>query len=110
MKARPLPTIDQGTVDPESVTGERPTRHALTVATQFNKALFDSDVSGFEACFFPKQAYWKDNLALTCHLRTFTTPSVITTSFLELEMLRRIPDGIQIDGEARFVPFNPTLV
>lgn len=63
-----------------------------------------------EACFYADQAFWKDQLALTYHLRTFKTPGVIAASLLETEKPRSISKGIAVDGVALFLPATPVLV
>jgi hypothetical protein len=63
-----------------------------------------------ESCFYADQAFWKDQLALTYHLRTFKTPGVISASLLETKKLRSLSKGIAVDGAALFLPATPGLV
>ena len=72
----PLPVVAPGTVDPAALTGDILTKHALDVLATFNSALAANDSEALQNCFFAGQAYWKDALALTWHLRTFTSPDV----------------------------------
>lgn len=110
MDQQPLPTLAPGLIDQESMVGEEPTKQAKTVLDQFNAAVASNDVQALKDCFYPDQAYWKDSLALTYHLRTFNGPDVIASSFLETEGLRGIPKGLEIDGGAIFMPATPVLV
>ena len=110
MAHQPLPTIPPGTIDPGSITGDEPAKLARTVLRRLSAALADDDAIAVESCFFASQAYWKDQLALTYHLRTFTGPSAITASLLETKNLREIEGEIAVDGGVIFLPAAPTLV
>lgn len=110
MAQQPLPVIAPGTVDAASLADDEPTKQALAVLEAFNAALAADDDEALESCFFADQSYWRDQLALTYHLRTFTTPSVIAASLLETKTLRGLTKGLEIDGEARFIPASPCLV
>ncbi|KNG89349.1 monooxygenase [Aspergillus nomiae NRRL 13137] len=103
MAHQPLPTIPPGTIDPGSITGDEPVKLARTVLRRLSAALADDDAIAVESCFFASQAYWKDQLALTYHLRTFSGPSTITTSLLETKNLREIEGEIAVDGGAQFI-------
>ncbi|KAL1630648.1 hypothetical protein SLS54_000519 [Diplodia seriata] len=89
--------------------GEEPTRQALAVLEPFNNALLANDAEGLKECFYADQAYWKDQLALTYHLRTFTGSDTIVASLLETKALRQITAGIKLET-AQFIPATPTLV
>ncbi|KAF7553047.1 hypothetical protein G7Z17_g3903 [Cylindrodendrum hubeiense] len=106
---KPIPTIAPGTVDIASMVGEEPTKQAITVLNAFNSALASGDSAALEDCFLASQAYWKDQLALTYHMRTFYTPSVIAAGFLETRALRGIPGELKLEGAAQFLPATPTL-
>lgn len=109
MVQNPVPIIDSRTVDPASLAGEGTTKQALAVLSKLNASLAANDAKALETCFFPSQAYWKDVLALTYHLRTFTTPDVIAAALLETKKLRGITGDIKLEA-ARFIPATPTLV
>ncbi|KAE8140871.1 hypothetical protein BDV38DRAFT_10853 [Aspergillus pseudotamarii] len=109
MAQQPIPTIPAGTIDPDSMAGDEPVKQARAVLDRLTAALADGDPIALESCFFPGQAYWKDQLALTYHLRTFSGPSVIAASLLETKSLREAEGGIAIDGGAVFLPATPTL-
>ncbi|GAB1319243.1 Flavoprotein involved in K+ transport [Madurella fahalii] len=109
MAKLPLPVIPEGTVDPASMAGHEPTKQALAILDKLNAALAANDVELLESCFFASQAYWRDALALTYHLRTFTTPGVIATCLLETKALRRLVGEIKLQGTAQFIPAAPVL-
>ncbi|KOC15292.1 putative monooxygenase [Aspergillus flavus AF70] len=109
MGQRPLPTIPAGTIDPASMAGDEPVKQARAVLDRLSAALAVDDAIALESCFFASQAYWKDQLALTYHLRTFSGPSVIAAGLLETKNLREIAGGVAVDGGAVFLPATPTL-
>ncbi|KAJ5779330.1 hypothetical protein N7457_007050 [Penicillium paradoxum] len=105
----PLPQLAPGLVDPTSMTGDEPNKQARTALNNLNAAIAHNDVEALANCFLEHQAYWKDQLALTYHLRTFKTCGVIASSLLETNKLRTIKGNIEIDGEAIFSPATPVL-
>ncbi|KAK0625029.1 hypothetical protein B0T17DRAFT_654842 [Bombardia bombarda] len=109
MAEYPLPVITPGTIDPALMIGNEPTKQARIVLDAFNAAVAVNDAQALENCFFSTQAYWRDQLALTYHLRTFTTPASIAASFLETKRLRAVKDGMELDAEAHFIPVTPVL-
>lgn len=106
----PLPVIPPGTVDPASMAGDEPTKQALAVLKTFNAALAADHADALESCFFAEQAYWKDHLALTYHMRTFYSPGIIASALLETKKLRDIAGEIKLEGAANFIPATPVLV
>ncbi|KAJ5239230.1 hypothetical protein N7468_003849 [Penicillium chermesinum] len=110
MAQHPLPTLVPMLIDPELMKGDEPTRQATAVLEQFNAAVASGDVEALKSCFYADQAYWKDSLALTYHLRTFLGPNVIAAAFLQTKVLRGLPQGLQVDGGAVFLPATPVLV
>jgi len=110
MDELPLPALTPGLFDPESMTGDAVTKQANIVLSRFNAALADNDALALENCFYADQAFWKDQLALTYHLRTFKSPGMIAASLLETEKLRSISKGIAVDGAALLLPVTPDLV
>lgn len=107
---QPLPIIAPGTVDSASMVGDEATEKALAVVDALNAALVAEDAKSLESLFFPGVVYWKDTLALTYHLRTFSGAAVVAASILETRKLRGIERGIQLEGPAQFVPASPVLV
>ena len=110
MDEQPIPSIAPGTLDPDSMAGDEPTKQARSVLNRLSAALAAGNAEMLESCFFPSQAYWKDQLALTYHLRTFSTPRIIAASLLETKALREATGEIAVDGEAQFIPATQTLV
>jgi hypothetical protein len=109
MDELPLPTLAPGLVDPELMAGDAATKQANIVLSRFNAALASNDATELESCFYADQAFWKDQLALTYHLRTFQSPSIIAESLLKTEKLRGVSKGIAVDGAALFLPATPVL-
>ncbi|KAJ6119744.1 hypothetical protein N7523_004024 [Penicillium sp. IBT 18751x] len=109
MDESPLPTLAPGLVDPELMAGDAATKQANVVLSRLNAALANNDADALESCFYADQAFWKDQLALTYHLRTFKDPAVITESLLETTKLRNVSKGIAVDGAALFLPATPVL-
>ncbi|KAJ9295985.1 hypothetical protein DTO271G3_5560 [Paecilomyces variotii] len=100
MAKQPLPVIPPDTAHHALMSDEGSTKQALVALKKFNAAVVKSDAKALTDCFFPSQAYWKDVLALTYHLRTFTTVEAIVPAFLETKDLRGI------DGEIKLVEAN----
>ncbi|KAE8371863.1 hypothetical protein BDV26DRAFT_275270 [Aspergillus bertholletiae] len=109
MAQQPLPTIPPGAINPASMAGDEPAKQARTILDRLGTALADDDAIALESCFFASQAYWKDQLAFTYHLRTFSGSQAIVASLLETNRLRQIVSDIRIDGGAIFLPATPTL-
>lgn len=107
---QPLPVITPGTVDVDAMAGDEPIKQATAVLSAFNAALAADNAAALEECFFPSQAYWKDQLALTHHMRIFYTPSAIAASFLDTKSLRGISGEPKLQGPVGFLPATPTLI
>ncbi|RSL62706.1 hypothetical protein CEP53_004686 [Fusarium sp. AF-6] len=108
MNQQPAPVLDQETVALVSLPDESATEQALTVLTAFKAALAVEDSNTLQSLFFAEQAYWKDILALTYHLRTFFTPEVIVANFLQTKKLRGVTTEWKLEG-ATFIPATPAL-
>ncbi|PYI09585.1 monooxygenase [Aspergillus sclerotiicarbonarius CBS 121057] len=109
MHQHPLPTLTPGLIDPSSMAGDEATTQARAILTRLNTALATDDAKTLQSCFYADQAYWKDQLALTWHLRTFSSPGTIAASLLETAKLRKVSGEIEIDGAAMFLPATPVL-
>lgn len=109
MAQDPLPLLAHGMIDPGSMAGDEPIKQAQVVLDNLNSALARNDAEALKDCFWKDQAYWKDQLALTYHLRTFKTPDIIAASLLVTNKLRAIRGDITVDGGAIFVPATPVL-
>ncbi|KAK8040052.1 hypothetical protein PG993_008463 [Apiospora rasikravindrae] len=110
MKENPLPIVapDICAQDPiaDDATATEKARHALGC---LNEAVKAKDAGKLEQCFFLQQAYWRDQIALTWHLRTFSSRKTIAAGLLETTVLRGlVGDGFTIEGQAHFIPtLNP---
>lgn len=109
MAKHPLPSIAPVIADLNVMTTEETTRQAEAVLDSLNSALQAESSSEVKGCFFSEQAYWKDCLAFTYHLRTFIGRDVAVASLRETAKLRGLPDGFKLE-KARFMPVTPTLV
>uniref|UniRef100_A0A0D2Y376 FAD/NAD(P)-binding domain-containing protein n=1 Tax=Fusarium oxysporum (strain Fo5176) TaxID=660025 RepID=A0A0D2Y376_FUSOF len=85
---RPIPVLPLKIVEKISFEDVDPSGQATAVVKTFHDALRESDIQALQDCFFADQAYWKDALAFTYHLRTFYTPSVISANLLETNRAR----------------------
>ncbi|CAD0083617.1 unnamed protein product [Aureobasidium vineae] len=109
MKQYALPVLAPRSTNIDFEDGLEVTQHALTVLENFNAALATNNAEALENCFFTEQAFWKDQLALTWHLRTFISPSKITSALLEVQQQRDLTRLFEIRGEADFVQVGPNL-
>ena len=91
------------------MAGDTAAIEANAVLDQLNTALQNGDAKALTSCFYTEQAFWKDQLALTYHLRTFNGPGVIAASLMETAKLRNLRE-IQADSPALFLPVSPVLV
>lgn len=110
MNQNPLPTLPLDLIDPSAMVGDEATIQARGVLDTLNNALATGDMKALEGCFYADQAYWKDQLALTWHLRTFSAPRTIAASLLKTANLRNVFGGVEVDGAAVFLPATPVLV
>lgn len=110
MKEHALPVV--ATVSAEFGTKDNfeVTQQALAVLQEFNAAVATDDAAALKSCFLTEQAFWKDQLALTWHLRTFMSPSRITSALLETKKQRDITGTFEIRGNADFARVGPSLV
>lgn len=105
----PLPVIPPGTVN-TPLNSDEATEQAGIVLDEVNAALAAGDAARLKGCFRDDQAFWRDMVALTCHLRTFSTSTVVSNALLETTKLRGLTEGLQLQGPATFVPVTPVLV
>ncbi|KAM0547477.1 hypothetical protein ACHAPJ_010350 [Fusarium lateritium] len=105
---RPVPVLPQETIDLISFTDKNEWDQALIVVDAFNAALVTNDTKALQACFFAEQAYWKDALALTYHLRTFFTPTTIVINLLATKEARESTQKWKLEG-AVFIPATLVL-
>lgn len=110
MAEQRVPLLTPGLVDADSLLGDEPTKLAAAIVGDLNAALVADDAKKLEGLFFAEQAYWKDALALTYHLRTFNGPGVVAKSLLETKKLRGLGEGFKLEGAPVFIPATPVLV
>ncbi|KAJ5621936.1 hypothetical protein N7528_005168 [Penicillium herquei] len=104
---QPLPSFPSGL--PELSDAEY--RDLVSTALQsLSQALDSKDVLKVKSCFFASQAYWRDVLAFTYHLRTISSGGVIAPAMLELSEKRKLGEGFQLmpDSAVKFCA-TPTL-
>ncbi|KAF5565830.1 K+ transport flavoprotein [Fusarium phyllophilum] len=105
---RPIPVLPPTIVEKISFKDVDPSDQATAVVKAFHDALRDNDIQALQGCFFADQAYWKDALAFTYHLRTFYTPSVIASNLLETNKMRGPSMRWNMESAA-FVAATPVL-
>jgi hypothetical protein len=105
----PLPTIPAD-INVDALSGEQRTSIAEGVLENLNHALSSSNADALARCFFPDQAYWKDVLALTWHLRTFSGARTVAAALAKLTALRKIEGGVKLEGEPMWIRVSPVLV
>jgi hypothetical protein len=110
MRKYALPVVTPVTAEAFSTDAVEATQRALEVLQEFNAALATNDAEALGSCFFAEQALWKDQLALTWHLRTFISPAKITSALLETKEQRSVTEKFEIRGQAQFALVGPTLV
>ncbi|KAM7222487.1 hypothetical protein V8F06_001981 [Rhypophila decipiens] len=108
LAGNPLPSITSGT-PMSSASGDELTQQALSVVDALNAALVADDAEALERCFSPEQAYWRDQVALTWHMRTFRSPGVVAANLLATWKARGIPEGFRLEGTPLVIPVSPTL-
>ncbi|KAG9603388.1 hypothetical protein KCU77_g923, partial [Aureobasidium melanogenum] len=82
----------------------------MAVISNLADAMALGDAEAVENCFFAQQAFWKDQLAFTWHLRTFITPKYITRALLETQHLRYLITQFELVGDADLVQVGPKLL
>lgn len=105
-----LPNVHAATKDLKYMSSSEATSTARTALEQFNVAVYANNSEELEKCFFPEQAFWKDQLALTWHLRTFISAAQIAKDLLETKKLRNTTGNFEVRGEAQFLQAGPNLV
>jgi hypothetical protein len=110
MKEYALPVVAPVSAEFGTKDNFEVTQQALAVLQEFNAAVATDDAEALESCFLTDQAFWKDQLALTWHLRTFISPPTITSALLETKKQRDITGSFEIRDEASFARVGPTLV
>ncbi|KAL9619563.1 MAG: hypothetical protein Q9160_005839 [Pyrenula sp. 1 TL-2023] len=107
--SKPLPKIAPWTIDPASMDGDVSNTQAKTALDAFNAALASNDAEALANCFYTEQAYWRDIVALTGHLRTLAMPRVVATAMLQMAALRKIVGKLEVAGDAHFTVMSPVM-
>ncbi|KAF5987671.1 K+ transport flavoprotein [Fusarium coicis] len=105
---RPIPVLPPNIVGKISSQGIDPSGQATAIVKALHDALKENDTQALQDCFFADQAYWKDALAFTYHLRTFQSPSVIAANLLETSKMRGPSMTWNVES-AIFVAATPVL-
>ncbi|KAI0513064.1 hypothetical protein F5B22DRAFT_637427 [Xylaria bambusicola] len=107
---RSLPKIPPGTIDQDSMVGDKVATQAEAVLDAFNSALASNDVDTLAGTFYAEQAFWRDFAALTSHWRTFSTPGVAAAAFMKMKTARQLEGMIELAGNPRLVVASPVLM
>jgi hypothetical protein len=107
--SKPLPKIPPGTVNPASIDSSAVMARARSFIDAFNIALSSDNIEKLSE-FFYEQAYWRDIVALTSHLRTIESPRVIATALLHTINLRGLKGNFEMMGDPHFVVMSPSMV
>lgn len=84
---RPFPTLPSS-FSPETPNVEDPVTLVTESLSGLSAALASGDVSQVQACFLTAQAYWRDVVAFTWHLRTFFDGPAIAPALVQLAKAR----------------------
>ncbi|KAJ4409721.1 hypothetical protein N0V82_009410 [Gnomoniopsis sp. IMI 355080] len=106
---KPLPKITPGIVEPATMAGSVSKTEAQAVLNALNAALASNDVEKVADCFYPEQTFWRDIVAFTSHLRTFSQAKVVAAALLEMKTLRGIEGELEISGEPHFTVISPVM-
>lgn len=104
---RPLPAVS---ISPESAASADPTAICNEALTSLFDALSSGDVDKVKETFYTDQSYWRDQLALTYHFRTFNDRDVISEAMVERTRINKLGKVTVLPGTARLLPAGPPLV
>lgn len=110
MNEKPLPVVKEDFLKNERLDSSYTKKQAQAAVKALNGALEAEDEQQLSDCFFEGQSYWKDNLSLTYHLRTFEGTKVVAKSLLETSRLRGLSKLELIESSVQLVPATPDLV
>lgn len=104
---RPFPSLPERLPSAESIDAAAIVQETLGT---LSAGLQAGDVAKVKSSFHASQAYWRDLLALTWHLRTFTDAKAIVPSLLELQRERGWSGALKLEEHtARHVAVSPHL-
>lgn len=105
---RPLPVVSAFPAEADNDDGP------AVISAQLVFAIFDalqgSDSSSLADLFLESGAYWRDTLAFTYHLRTFSGKEDITRALTELNSQRLSKEFRVVSGSATAASAGPSLV
>lgn len=104
---RPFPVIPTNLPPSSGLDAPALINKALQSLTD---ALTSKDVQQLKSCFHPTQAYWRDLLAFTWHLRTFNDAPSIAPALLQLTEQRTWSGSFTVDPKSvKDVTVSPVL-
>lgn len=108
---KPIPQLAEDIMRGEPNDLGHAVEQARQVVGHFVTSLTSGNAEALANCFFSTQAYWKDNLALTCHLRTFENRKVIARSLVQASGLRGGIAHLElVESSVVFILATPNLV
>lgn len=111
MAHKPIPQLAEGILRAEPAETQHAIVKARNVVGKLGTSCASCDEEALANCFFSTQAYWKDNLALTYHLRTFEGNKVVVSGLVQTSLLRGGIDHLElVESSVVFIPATPTLV
>ncbi|KAF2745945.1 FAD/NAD(P)-binding domain-containing protein [Sporormia fimetaria CBS 119925] len=108
--SRPLPSIKPGLIDPSSITSDEAGVHAQAALSALTEGLLAQDLEDLVKIFFPEQAFWRDTIAFTTHIRTFSGARVAATALQDLARVRGLGKGFTIEGQPQLIVISSSLV
>lgn len=104
---RPFPTIPANLPPSSDLDASALITKALH---SLSDALTSKDLQQIKSCFHPTQAYWRDLLAFTWHLRTFNDAPSIAPALLHLTEQRAWSGSFIVDSKSvKDVTVSPAL-
>jgi len=90
---------------------DTPPSGADEVIRVFSDAFVAEDFEKLQDCFYEEltNCNWRDQFALTCHIRTFQTRRVVSANLLATKRLRGVEGGFAF-GAQQAVFVHPNLV
>lgn len=76
----------------------------------FSDAFAARDFEALRECFLEEQTNWRDQFALTCHIRTFRTRKAVAANLLATQKLRGISGGFGVGAHQHPVFIHQNLV
>ncbi|KAI9010547.1 hypothetical protein DFJ74DRAFT_684858 [Hyaloraphidium curvatum] len=103
---KPFPAVEDAPAG--LVSGEEAMRIASELLATVDAAIAAGEEAKLASCFLKEQSFWKDNVALTAHFRTFYQEAA-PRNLLKMAGERGAKGFQPIPGTVRCVPAMPTL-